>query len=69
MQITCPHCFTKNRVPDARLDEGPRCGDCKEALLPAAPVAVAGDDLPRLAAGNDVPVVVDFWPTGAVRAR
>ncbi len=61
MQIACPHCFTKNRVPDERVDDGPKCGACKEALLPGAPVAVAGDDLPRLVAGNDVPMVADFW--------
>ena len=30
--------------PSARLDEG-ACGGCKEELLPAAPVAVAGDDV------------------------
>jgi thioredoxin 2 len=61
MQIACPHCFTKNRVPDERIGEGPRCGACKAPLLPAEPVAVGGDDLPRLVAGNDIPVVADFW--------
>ncbi|MFO1396789.1 MAG: thioredoxin TrxC [Burkholderiales bacterium] len=61
MQITCPHCFTKNRVPDERVGDGPKCGACKQALLPAAPVAIGGDDLPRLVSGNDVPVLVDFW--------
>ena len=61
MQITCPHCFTKNRVPDERVGDGPKCGACKQALLPASPVAISGDDLPRLVNGNDVPVLVDFW--------
>ena len=61
MQINCPHCFTRNRVPDERVGDGPKCGACKQALLPGAPVAVGGDDLPRLTAGNAVPVLVDFW--------
>lgn len=61
MQINCPHCFAKNRVPAERVDDGPRCGVCKKALLPAEPVAIGGDDLSRLAAGNDLPVVADFW--------
>lgn len=61
MQIACPHCFTKNRVPDERVGDGPKCGACKEALLPATPVAISGESLPRLVAGNDIPVVVDFW--------
>ncbi len=61
MQIACPHCLTRNRVPDERLGEDPRCGSCKGPLLPAEPVAVSGDDLPKLAAGSEVPVVADFW--------
>jgi thioredoxin 2 len=61
MQIACPHCLTRNRVPDERLGEGPRCGACKQPLLPAEPVPVSGDDLPKLAAGSEVPVVADFW--------
>lgn len=61
MQVTCPHCLTRNRVPDERVDDDPKCGQCGKPLLPAAPVAVAGDDLARLASSSDVPVVADFW--------
>jgi thioredoxin 2 len=61
MQVACPFCLTRNRVPEERLADDPRCGSCKQPLLPAAPVAVRGDDLPKLAAGSDVPVVADFW--------
>jgi len=61
MQIACPHCLTRNRVPDARLDDGPKCGQCHEPLLPAAPIPIAGDALARFAAGTELPVVVDFW--------
>jgi thioredoxin 2 len=61
MQIACPHCLTRNRVPDDRLADDPKCGHCHRALLPAAPVAMTGDDLPRFAAGTELPVVADFW--------
>jgi len=61
MQIACPHCLTRNRVPDARLDDGPKCGQCHEPLLPAAPIPIAGDALARFAAGTELPVVADFW--------
>jgi thioredoxin 2 len=61
MQIACPHCLTKNRVPDDRLADVPRCGQCHQPLLPATPVAMTGDDLPRFAAATELPVVADFW--------
>ena len=61
LQIACPHCLTRNRVPDARLDEGPRCGQCHESLMPAAPTAIHGDALTRFAKGTELPVVADFW--------
>ena len=61
MNIVCPHCGAKNRVPDDRLGDAPNCGACHEALMPPVPVAVRGAALPRLVAGTDLPVVVDFW--------
>jgi thioredoxin 2 len=61
VQIACPHCLTRNRVPDDRLDDGPRCGHCHEPLLPAAPVAVDGNALSRFTQGTGLPVVADFW--------
>ena len=61
MQIACPHCLTRNRVPDDRLDDDPKCGQCHRPLLPAEPVAIAGEELARFAQGTELPVVVDFW--------
>ena len=61
MQVACPHCLTRNRVPGERLDEDPKCGHCHRALLPREPVAVEGGELARFAAGTELPVVVDFW--------
>jgi thioredoxin 2 len=61
MQIACPHCLAKNRVPDDRLADGPNCGNCHRPLLPGAPVAVRGEDLAAFAAGTTLPVVADFW--------
>ncbi|MFO1312751.1 MAG: thioredoxin TrxC [Burkholderiales bacterium] len=61
MQIACPHCLTRNRVPDERVGHDPKCGECHRPLLPAEPVAVAGEHLARFAQGTDLPVVVDFW--------
>ena len=35
------HCDATNRVPPARLGDGPRCGDCKAPLFQAKPLAWA----------------------------
>lgn len=61
MQIACAHCLARNRVPDDRLHDGPKCGQCHRPLLPGAPVAVSGNDVVRLVAGTALPVIADFW--------
>lgn len=60
MHIVCPHCDSTNRVPAERLRDGPRCGRCKNALLPSAPIALSSANFDRHI-GADLPVVVDFW--------
>lgn len=59
--IVCPSCLAKNRVPEERLTENPVCGKCKEKLFTGKPAAVDDTGLVKMLAGNDIPVVVDFW--------
>jgi thioredoxin 2 len=61
MQLACPACGTKNRVPDDRLNDDPQCGRCGAALMPAAPVALGEAMFDRYIEGSGLPVVVDFW--------
>jgi thioredoxin 2 len=61
MHIACPACLSTNRVPDARLGDDPVCGRCGQRLLPAEPVALGDEALPRYLAATEMPVVVDFW--------
>lgn len=61
MQIVCPHCLTRNRVPDARLGDDPLCGQCGKSLLPAHPIEVDDASLERHVAGNEMPLLVDCW--------
>ncbi len=61
MQLVCPECGTKNRLPEARLGESPVCGKCGAALMRAAPVALDDDNFARFIAGTELPVLVDFW--------
>jgi thioredoxin 2 len=61
MLIVCARCATTNRVPDDRLAEAPTCGQCKQELLPAAPVVLDDASFDKVVARTELPVVVDFW--------
>jgi thioredoxin 2 len=61
MYLVCAHCGTRNQFPDARLADGPVCGQCKQPLAPATPLALDADRFDRYVDGTELPVVVDFW--------
>ncbi len=61
MLLACPHCGTRNRVPDARLADDPACGKCGQAVAPRKPVALGDANLGDYLQGTEAPVVVDFW--------
>lgn len=61
MELACPHCLAVNRVPDARLAEGPKCGQCGSPLLPGHPVELTAASFDRFIAKAGLPVLVDFW--------
>ena len=33
MLLSCPHCQTKNRIPESRLDEDMTCGRCRQPIF------------------------------------
>jgi thioredoxin 2 len=61
VKLTCLDCGQVNRVPEARLDAGPKCGTCGAPLLPARAVEVDLATLEKAARVDDLPLVVDFW--------
>jgi thioredoxin 2 len=61
VQVVCPACNTTNRVLRARLDEGAKCGSCKQPLLDGHPFELTKANFDRQVAANDLPLVVDFW--------
>lgn len=61
MHLVCPSCTATNRVPEARLHDGAVCGKCGAALMAAVPVALTDATLPKVIAGTELPVLVDFW--------
>ncbi len=61
VEARCPRCGQRNRVPRRRLEEDPRCGACKESLLPAEPLTASDATFAELVEQAPVPVLVDFW--------
>jgi len=61
MQLVCPACLAKNRVPDQRLHDGPVCGKCGAALAAPEPFALDDASFDRYVQGSDLPVLVDYW--------
>lgn len=61
LHIPCPECTALNRIPDERLEDRPKCGQCSAALLPGRPVELTKANFARVTAKSDLPVVVDFW--------
>ncbi|TCS71458.1 thioredoxin [Sulfuritortus calidifontis] len=59
--IVCPHCHAVNRVPVARLNQGPNCGKCHRPLFTGHPVALTAATFAKHVERNDIPVLVDFW--------
>jgi thioredoxin 2 len=61
LHVVCPHCHATNRVLHERLAALPRCGRCKESLLPTYPIELNSAGFDRHLASDDLPLVVDFW--------
>ncbi len=59
--VACPYCGQKNRIPAERLDEHPRCGQCKKDIFAAKPVELTAETFGRQVLESDLPVLVDFW--------
>lgn len=61
LKLACPHCWSLNRVQQARLGEGAKCGKCKQALFTGAPIELTGANYDAVVNRSELPVVVDFW--------
>ena len=58
--IPCPHCNGLNRIPAARIEDAPRCGRCKQAVLTGQPFTVNQANFASQLKG-DLPLLLDVW--------
>jgi len=61
LETPCASCGAINRIPRARLGEGPKCGRCKQGVFPDRPVAVSDATWRREVEESPIPVLIDFW--------
>jgi thioredoxin 2 len=61
LHIVCPHCDSTNRLPPERPAEAAKCGRCHRPLFEGEPVALSAARFDKHLAGNDIPVIADFW--------
>jgi len=61
MQLVCPACGKKNRMPDHRLKDDPLCGSCGEPLMSTHPATLDDASFEGYVQGTELPVLVDFW--------
>ena len=61
LHIVCPHCDTINRVPQAKLSAGGRCGHCHQPLFEAKPLMLDSARFARHAEKSDLLLLIDFW--------
>jgi thioredoxin 2 len=60
MKLTCLACGQVNRVPEARLAAGPKCGTCGEKLIGGRVPEIDAATLDKAVRNNELPLVVDF---------
>lgn len=61
LHLVCPRCHAVNRVPTARLDQQPNCGQCHQPLFTGQPVELTAATFARYLDRNEIPMLVDFW--------
>jgi thioredoxin 2 len=61
VKLICPTCGQANRVPAARLTEGPKCGTCGDALADGHVAELDARTHDRVTRDDGLPVLVDYW--------
>lgn len=61
VKLVCATCGQGNRVPMARLSQGPKCGSCGEPLDDGRVHELDRASHDKATRGDDLPLLVDYW--------
>lgn len=61
LHLVCPHCMAVNRLPTARLQQNPKCGQCRQPLFDGHPLELGAGSFETHLTRNGIPLLVDFW--------
>lgn len=61
VKLACATCGQMNRVPVAKLGDGPKCGSCGEALVDGRVIELDARAHDKATAGDEMPLLVDYW--------
>lgn len=61
IRLCCATCGQMNRVPSAKLAEGPKCGSCGEPLDDGRVLELDPLVHDKAVRGDDLPLLVDYW--------
>jgi thioredoxin 2 len=61
VKLICATCGQANRVPVAKLVDGPKCGSCGERLADGRVAELDPKVLDKASKGDDLPLLVDYW--------
>lgn len=59
--VVCGNCGKLNRVPAARIEDRPTCGQCGKSIFAGKPVDASQQVFDRYVTKSSQPVLVDFW--------
>lgn len=61
VKLCCATCGQMNRVPTAKLAEGPKCGSCGDPLADGKVIELSPQVHDKAVRGDDLPLLVDYW--------
>lgn len=61
VKLACATCGQMNRVPVAKLADGPKCGSCGDALADGKVIEFDASAHDKATRGDDLPLLVDYW--------
>ncbi len=61
VKLTCATCGQMNRVPTAKLADGPKCGSCGDPLADGRVAELDARAHDKATRGDELPLLVDFW--------